>query len=309
MHVTKYFFILPLMLVSQNSFAMGASNEDNNDLQQPAAVAACCEEKTKEDIRKRDIHFKTTAIIKLGLSNKKAPSLLDAIKDPENRCNWWQHPLLEHSMGQIPYTQGNGGLLNPILRNWEQVKENIKGEGYTGLRIAINGCVSADGIDAYKFDNTHIGKHFDKYVMYKGERCKKGHYQMSELEEAILGFLQERVIDRQKSDLCKGPFCSMEKLNYADRFAQCIKHEWTSVQNAQDTGIRTEMEKELIERYMARNVYWPSQWQKVLNMRTGERIRQERLDPAGNDPHASVELSEFEVTVKIPGASDDCTVM
>lgn len=317
MNAIKMFFMLSLCLSGQNSIAMEVDGEGKDNKGPATTTTTSHIESIKPivpqptDARKRDIYFKTAVLIKMGLNNKHVKSLIDSVK--EAHAHTWEHPLNEYSY--IPYKDGNGGLLNPILRNYEKTKETIEGEGYTGVRIAINGCVYANGIAEYKFDNTHIGGHYQKYFRfdgepYNGQIVKKDHYKMSKLEEAILGFLKERAVDWITADLNKAVFVHMGKLNFANRFAQCIKHEWTSMQNVEDSGIRTEMEEELIERYMARSTYWPSRWQTPEKMRSGESFRRQWLDPA-NDPQASIELTEFEVKLKIPGASgnNDCTVM
>lgn len=292
MNMKNCFFIALLCLVSQSEAA--APGQRNGD-----DVMQCSN-------RRRDIYFRTTVLIKMGLNNKRVQDLIASVK--EERAVLWDHPLCESE--KVPYKDGNGGLLDPILTNFERVKEQIAGDGYAGVRIALNGCVSADGIAQYKFDDTHIGSHYQKYLTHDGQTYKKDHYKMSKLEEAILGFLQERVIDRQKYDLCKEPFLRMATLKYANRFAQCIKHEWTSIQNTQDSGIRTDMEEELIERYMARSTYWPSKLETPQQMRSGEIFRKKWLDPE-NDPLAAIELTEFEVNVQMPETSTDeaCQLM
>ena len=141
-----------------------------------------------------------------------------------------------------------------------------------------------------------MGEHNSKTTEDGHKKCE---YKMSLLEEAILGFLKERMVDRQRSDLTKRAF-HYTKYPFADRFAACIKHEWTSKKSEEDTGVRTEMEGDLIQRHMMRSAYWPSQWYNdAKNRRRGEDIRKSRLD-GDNDPLASIELSEFEVTVKLP---------
>jgi hypothetical protein len=317
MNHQKYFLFLPLLLIGSLSVAMQPDEKRDEDMQQAATTAPTSRvESVKEigsDARKRDIFFKTVAVIKVGLNNKYAQSIIDFCKEQGSTNYLWPHPLCEGA--GMPYKDGDGGLLNPIIRRYETVKESVTGPDYTGVQIAVSGCVSADGVAAYKFDNTHIGNHYEKYVLgtwdpYEGKLLKKDHYKMSKLEEAILGFLKERMIDRQISDLCKRPFTTVAKMSFADRFAQCIKHEWTSKQNGQDSGLRTDLESDLIQRHMARSTYWPSRWHSPKDMRSGEEMRREHLH-GNDDPYASVELSEFEVEVKIPGVKDEdiCLVM
>lgn len=252
--------------------------------------------------RKRDIFFKTVATIIVGTEN----NLFKFLEENDLDLPHFRHPLIEHN--EQPYKNGNGGLLNPVLKKYNEKKDLVEGENYKGVQIEVSGHVAADGIAAYEFDNIYMGEHYCKTTKYKGEICQKGNYEMSKLEEAILGYLKERSVDRIKSDFTDKSFLIAET-PFADEFRECIKHEWTSKQKNEDTGLRTEQEDKLIQRHMARSTYWPSRWHKPENMRSGEHFRKESLK-GEKDKFASIELNEFEVDVKIPGHDDsNCSIM
>lgn len=262
----------------------------NNQQNTPASSKDATESAQKIEKRKRDIFFKTVATFKVGSQRASAKSIIDR-----------QHPLIEY-LQKGPYLSGNGGLLNPVLKGFDIKKTAIGGQGYSGVQIDVSGCVAADGLASYEFDNTNIGDHYQSTLVHEGKTYQKSEYQMSMLEEAILGTLKERAIDRQTSVITDHCF-HLAKTPFADRFTSCIKHEWTSKQSDQDSGIRTPQESELIQRHMTHSAYWPSRWNNIKDRRAGETMRLERLD-GENDPHASIELNEFEVKVKIPGNNE-----
>lgn len=253
--------------------------------------------------KRRDIFFKTVVLIKVGLTNSFADRL------PNER-----HPLLERGYRNKPYTDGNGGLLNPVLKKFEVKSEPIKETDHTGVRIEVSGHVAADGLAPYEFEKIYFGNHNSKTSEFEGKTYRKTNYEMSILEEAILGVLKERAVDRQLSDITKGCFDAFSKKPFAERFISCIKNEWTSKQNEQDTGLRTPAEDELIQRHMARSTFWSSRWNTPsnapdgLHIRTGEYYRKQFLN-GDTDSKASIELTEFELSVKIPGKEPNCQVM
>lgn len=86
--------------------------------------------------------------------------------------------------------------------------------------IEIHGCIAADGIAEYTFDKTYLGNHYEPTLVHAEKTYKKASYEMSKLEEAILGYLKERLVDIQTSDLTKG-FFEVAKKKFADPRIKC----------------------------------------------------------------------------------------
>ena len=164
------------------------------------------------------------------------------------------HPLIR--AGKQPYQDGNGGLLNPILRRYCVKADEIIHGDRKGARIEVSGIVAADGIAEYEFDKEYYGQPYGLYV-----------YEMSLLEAIILGALKERAVDRQLADYDEAGFAY-----YADHptinkhfntFIECIKKEYTSKINIHDTGKRSVEHEGLIQRHVPHDGYWRNKFERA----------------------------------------------
>lgn len=279
--MNRHTYLIVVIFVIYSNISAMQSDDCEHQLQDhctPGFVASSQDTDTPESLfRRRNIFFKTVAVVTVGKNNQHAQTLLES-EHPFVNQYLWPKPNYR------PYQMGNGGLINPVLVAYETLREPTIGEDRVSVATTIKGHVAADGIAEYLFDKTYIGQHTPKFKY----NYKLGH---DVLEEAILGYLKERAIDRQRSDLTKHFFSHGA---FANRFVKFIKHEWTSAEGPDDSGERTELETDLIQRHFMRSCFW-----LCTKLRKGEQLRQEILK-GKTDPLASIQLTEFEISVESP---------
>ncbi len=241
----------------------------------------------------KKISFRAVARYKCSRSDAKCLAILERLLKPTTNthtchedCKCDGFTSLVHSLitaGRKPYTHGDGGLLNPKLLAYDTVVKKNEEEDFVTVDVTAEGIVEADGIGAYKFDRTRMGHSF---LGTNYDSC----YEMSELEEAILGTLKERAADRQMSDITDTYFPSRGS-RFAERFRECVKEEWTTTKEGKEKSLSPECQ-DLMMRYMPRSVYWRSRWNKE-NKKHGDR---KFIPGAGEVDY--MELIEFDVSVE-----------
>jgi len=215
----------------------------------------------------RKVHFESTATIlcdkpkdeefanKVLLSyllpyNSNHRSIISDSSCAKNNCDGSCHKTPNHLLigaGQRPYTFGNGGLLNPTLLKYDVIAEQIEG----GARVTVRGVVETEGIAPLALNATEYGQcHNDDPNI---EYC----YETSWLEDAILGALKERSVDRGLSDLTDTYFSGGE---FLQEYNKALITEWTSHLNDEDDGKRSPEHAAMIKRHFPRKGYWPSRW-------------------------------------------------
>lgn len=262
--------------------------------------------------RKKDIFFKIVATFKCALDNKECiKSLQSTLRldqgthfcNPSCSCDRqksFAHPF--QTAGTMPYQDGDGGLLNPILKEYIVTSEKINGENFVGARVELSGKVAADGIAPYEFDKTQYGngyngptKRIDRYTgkEFLATPC----WEPSPLEQAILGAVKERAADRQLSDLTDYYFPS-EGTYFARIYEDCVKKEWTSNVDDTDSGKRCSPCTDLIKKHFPRSVYWRSQWYTdKKDQRVGQK-EAERYRRSVKDTITACEFNTFKVSVQ-----------
>ena len=217
-------------------------------------------QKTK---KKRDkIFFQSTATLSF---NKECPILLSQYVDPHNinhdalGCSYYQcdgncyktptHPLI--AAGIKPYQWGNGGLLNPYLKEYSVTSVIVEG----GVKITLKGIVEADGFAPQIFNQTHIGQSNDI----------KHRYEPETLEELILGAITERAADERYHDYLEYTDAYFNGRKNQERFEECVRQEWSGSSNSTNRG-RTNECAELMSRYCPRSIVWRSGWNKSERM-------------------------------------------
>jgi hypothetical protein len=202
--------------------------------------------------RRSKISFESTATISF---DKGYSNLLSFYADPHNinhdafGCLYYNcdgncyksptHPLID--AGKKPYRWGNGGLLNPELKEYSVTSVIVE----DGVQVTLRGIVEADGFAPQAFNETYIGQSNNTDKTYEPEK----------LEELILGALTERSIDRRMSDLIDTDF---DRGNNQERFEECVRQEWFSSSGYNMIASRDHKCTELIGRYCPRTIYWHS---------------------------------------------------
>ncbi len=255
--------------------------------------------------RKKDIFFKIVATYSCSSANKDCEkklkkwlelrndwSVCDGNLCKEAHSHSYKHPF--QAAGTRPYENGDGGLLNPVLKEYSVESKKIVDDSCEAVRVTISGRVAADGIASYEFDNTQYGKGYHgPYTAYdaftKKEYTAIPDWEPSILEQAILGALKERAADRQLSDLTDTYFPDGNCF-FSELFKECVKKEWTSKVDENDSGQRSAECVDLIKKHFPRSVYWSSKGRNELRAGEIERSYFGRVQ--------SVELSEFEITVE-----------
>lgn len=180
----------------------------------------------------------------------------------------FSHPFI--IAGRRPYQNGNGGLLNPILKTYCVKADEITHSEGKGACIEVSGVVAADGIAEYEFDNDYQGKPYAPYE-----------YEMTLLETIILGALKERAVDRLLAHSDEAYFNyhadnrTINKHFYA--FIECVKREYTGPINVNDKGERSPEDENLLKRHIPRT-YNPSRgerWGVAEYSLNGRKSKQE----------------------------------
>jgi len=255
----------------------------------------------KQDARKKDVVFKAVSVLKCHPNNKSCNKRLQHMLTLKGNCGCsdscshtdpyptYSHPFMHSG---LPYVNGNGGLLNPVLREYRSSAEKVDSADAHGVRVEISGRVGADGIAPYKFDKNHYGEKHDPKEKYI--------YEPTILEEVLLGAVKERATDRQLSDLTARWFPENGG-NHSEKFRQCVKHVFTSKKDEADSGQIAPECQDLIQRHFPRSVYWPSRW-------THDRLRSGEYDrwwfflgeKSKDDSVTKIELTDLDVSVEDP---------
>lgn len=221
------------------------------------------------------VSFETVATYKQGTRPEDHRDTLQQLR----------HPLLDTSQ-HVPYSRLQGGLINPFLKKFVITKTLLAGPQYQGVQINVSGCIATDGIFVEQPRYYHNYSPGNNYSL---ERALP-------LEEAILEMLKKQTLDEQNPQgRLKLVNDSYErcKSDYADEFKDFLKREFTSQRNKDDSGMRTPSDSDVLHSFMPDT---KSTFMDVPNKRVGERLKWLRLIP--EDPFASVELNEFEVSMK-----------
>lgn len=221
----------------------------------------------------------------LGLRCWSVCPVINKTNEPCEHTRTYPHPLI--SNGHIPYTSCNGGLLNPVLKEYRVTAANNSDAKRRIATVIVEGVVSADGLDFQKLNATSIGKAYGNVAN-----------DPSALELAIAGHLKERTVDRQLSDITDAYFEDYVVHPYAEKFKKCVEAEWSSNLSATDNGMRSVECEDLIKRHFPRKAYWPSRWGNPKGMRIGYRdVHQHTFQSPKEPDDASMQMT-FDVVVK-----------
>lgn len=224
------------------------------------------------------ITIATEVRYRFGLQNKSLRS--DDIVHPLHRPEYFNERKYDNYY--YPYKFSDGGLSNTALSYYgHTIDENPSNNNdinkpFKEVVMAI-GCI----VRASDIYNPHGS--YDWTPEEKDIFAKHGDYapaKLSLLERAVLGFLREQAIDIRDNET-----------GYVNRYVECIKREWTSKKKLDDDGMRTLEDRELLKKHIYFDEHGYTE-----GTRSGERLR--ILLDGNNDPHASVELTKFSVTVK-----------
>jgi hypothetical protein len=120
-------------------------------------------------------------------------------------------------------------------------------------------------------------------------------YETSWLEDAILGALKERLVDRGLSDYSKAYFSGGQNLYDYNKF---ILAEWTSHSSDKDDGKRLNEHDALIKRYFPRKGLWSSRFNQ--DKRSG-RIHSDLLtywSKQKDNAQFKITLNTFNISVE-----------
>lgn len=256
--------------------------------------------------RKKDIHFHCVVILTCDEKNERCFRELQELLEPDSFSSTGFpqsriHPFIDDACNShLPYATGNGGLLNPILR-WYMIEGgNISTEEQFGGRFIVSGVVSADGLAPQELDSEHPSSKYEPRDTYT--------HTPSLLEEAVLGALQEQLVDYRLNYIDpfyrRGAPPSSESYEHRDLFTQCIKHAWTS-KNPKQYGDNGKLAPEchaLIKRHFPRS--YPSYIARVYNgRRPGEHKRiwlTAYVPEAHKDETTAIHVEEVAITVSNP---------
>lgn len=159
----KFFSIIAFVFTAQLSPSSASSCSASAASATTSATSSQSSSTTEK--RNRDIFFKAVATFTVGKTSKKA----------EQVTFYTKHPLFESHM-KPPYSEGNGGLLQPILKKFEvkrlPILEPLDGKNVAGVQIDISGCVAANGIAHYEFESTHIGEYYESDEAWNNDAGK-----------------------------------------------------------------------------------------------------------------------------------------